>query len=384
MPPPPLAVGHVDAAVGAEQELVGVLRVDPQRVVVAVRPGAEAVEADRGVERLAAVRAHRQRQARLVDRVEVGGIDDDAGEVERPHLQVEGVVDLPPVLPRVVRAEEGGVLGLDQGVDHVRPRRRDRHGDAPLLPRGQPCFERLPGLAAVARLVEAAPLAAGREGVRRAAELPHAGVEDRRVLGIDREIGAAGVGVDVEHLLPGLAAVRRLVDAAVRVAVPEMAGGAGPDGVAVGRAHLDAGDALGVLEADPLPGVAAVGGLVEAVPDRGAVAGPRLAGAHPDLLRVLGIDGDGADRLVVVVEDRLEDEAAVGRLPDAAAGRSDIDRERILAYGVDRRDAAAHAGRTEGAGLDAAEGIGIDLGVRPPAPRRRRPAGRQAARQRVE
>ena len=86
-----------------------------------------------------------------------------------------------------------------------------------------------------------------------------------------------------------------------------------------------------VSEAHPLPGVAAVGRLVEAVADRDAVAGPRLAGAHPDLLGVLGIDGDGADRLVVVVEDRLEDEAAVGRLPDAAAGRADIDGERILA-----------------------------------------------------
>src|SRR6266849_1421437 len=106
-----------------------------------------------------------------------------------------------------------------------------------------------------------------------------------------------------------------------------MAGGAGPYRVAVGRAHLDAGDALGILEAGPLPGVAAVCRLIETVAHRSAVARPRLARAHPDGLRILGIDGNGANRLHVVVEDRFPGYAAVGRAPDAAARRSHIDGE---------------------------------------------------------
>ncbi len=241
-PLPAFAVRHVDAAVGAEQHLVRVLRVDPERVMVAVRT-AEGRTA-RGVEGLAAVRAHRQRIARFIDGLVVRGIDDEMGEVERPHLDVERRVDLPPALADVVRTVEGRLLRLDQGIDDARPRRRHGHRDPPLVAGRQAFLERPPGLAAVGRLVEAAPLAAGAERPGGAPELPHARVEDRRILRIDGEIGAAGVGVDVEHPFPGLAAVGRLVDAALLVAVPQVAGGANPDRIAVRRVHLDAGDAL--------------------------------------------------------------------------------------------------------------------------------------------
>ena len=38
-------------------------------------------------------------------------------------------------------------------------------------------------------------------------ELPHGGVEDVRIVDVDIHVGAAVVGVDVQHLLPGFAAV---------------------------------------------------------------------------------------------------------------------------------------------------------------------------------
>ena len=214
-----------------------------------------------------------------------------------------------------------------------------------IRPRRQPGLDRTPGLAAVGRLEEATPRATRAEGPGETAELPHAGVEDLRILGIDRQVRAAGVAVDEEGALPGLAAVGRLVDPALVVAVPEVAGGADPDGVAVARVNGDPGDVLAVLEPRLLPGVAAVGRLVEPVADRDAVSDPRLAGPHPDGLRILGIGGDGADRLHLLVEDRPVGKAAVDRLPDTAARRADVDRQRAVGDRLDRRDAAAGLGR---------------------------------------
>ena len=127
-----------------------------------------------------------------------------------------------------------------------------------------------------------------------------------------------------ENLRPGLAAVGRLVDAAVFAVAPELARRAGVDGVAVGGIDEDLCDALGSLQAHVRPVLAAVGGLVNAVADRDAVARPGFARADPDGLRVLGIDRDGADRLHgLLVEHRLERRSAVDRFPDAAAGRAD-------------------------------------------------------------
>src|SRR5262249_30143747 len=149
-------------------------------------------------------------------------------EVERPDLDVEGRVDLAPVLPGVVGAIQGGVLALDDGVDHVRPRRRDSDRDPALVAARQALLELLPGLTAVGALEEAAPWAAGTESPRVAAELPHPGVQDAGVLGVRCEVRAAGVRVDVKDLLPGLAAVSRLEDAALLAAAPQLAGGAHP------------------------------------------------------------------------------------------------------------------------------------------------------------
>ena len=46
-------------------------------------------------------------------------------------------------------------------------------------------------------------------------DLPHAGEQDARVVGIHHEARGADVFVHEQHLLPGLAAVLRAVDAAL-------------------------------------------------------------------------------------------------------------------------------------------------------------------------
>src|SRR6185436_5301395 len=151
--------------------------------------------------------------------------------------------------------------------------------------------------------------------------------------------------------------------AALVAVAPQFSGRADVDGVAVGRVDGDLRDALGVLQADFGPVVAAVGGLVHAVPDGDAVARPGLAGAGPDRLRILRIDGDRADRLRArLVEDGLERRAAVDRLPDAAARRADVEGEALsFAHAVERGDASAHHRGADVARAESGDGVGVDF-----------------------
>src|SRR5436305_3662291 len=86
-----------------------------------------------------------------------------------------------------------------------------------------------------------------------------------------------------------------------------------------------------------------------------------LAGPRPEGLGVLGVGGQGADRLHLLVEDRLIGEAAVDRLPDAAARRPDVDGQRAVGHRLDRRDPAAGLRRPQGPRRQAAEGALVDL-----------------------
>src|SRR5205814_703137 len=171
-----------------------------------------------------------------------------------------------------------------------------------------------------------------------------------------RDAGASGVRVDVENLLPCLPAVSGLEDAPLFVRVPRVAGRADVDGVARLRTDGDPRDVLGVFESRRAPRRAGVARFADAGADGYAVAHPRLAGADPDVLVVRRIDRDRADRLRrLVVKNRLEREAGIGRLPDAAARRADVDRRRRVGGAVDRRNAAAHDRRTDRARAKTAE-----------------------------
>src|SRR6266446_5511699 len=83
------------------------------------------------------------------------------------------------------------------------------------------------------------------------------------------------------------------------------------------------------------PSLAAVARAPDAVPDRDRVARPALAGADPDDLRVRGVERDRANRLdALLVEDGLERGAAVDRLPDAARGGADEQRDLAVRLGL--------------------------------------------------
>ena len=113
---------------------------------------------------------------------------------------------------------------------------------------------------------------------------------------------------------------------------------------------------------DVRPGFAAIGRFVDSVADRNAVARPRFARADPDVLRILRVERDRADRLHrLLVEDRLELRAAVFRFPNAAAGRADKKRDFAgwLAVGGEGGDAAAHCGGADVARAETGDGRGV-------------------------
>src|SRR5207248_5503 len=131
----------------------------------------------------------------------------------------------------------------------------------------------------------------------------------------------AGLVVDLEHLLPGSTAVRRLVDTALSARSKQRAGRRDEHTVVVARVDDDAPDVLRAPEADELERLAAVGRLVDAFAPRRALSVIRLARTDPDDVRILLRHGDGANReKAAILKERREGRAITGRLPHAAVG----------------------------------------------------------------
>src|SRR5204863_6273373 len=104
--------------------------------------------------------------------------------------------------------------------EHARILAVDVEADAPRL-RGQAVRQFLPCLAGVDRLEHAAGRAAVGEAPRIAAPRPEGGVDVGGIGGVDNDVDGAGVLVDGEDVLPGLAAVAGLEDAALPIRAPQ-------------------------------------------------------------------------------------------------------------------------------------------------------------------
>ena len=94
-------VRHRHAAVVADQDVIRVVRIDPDRVHVVVRR-----EGRVGFHRPAAVDRHVQAHAAHVDAIRIARIDPDLAEVHRPRVHR---ADLAPVRAAIVRAIQTGV-----------------------------------------------------------------------------------------------------------------------------------------------------------------------------------------------------------------------------------------------------------------------------------
>ncbi len=341
-----------DPLVVADDHAARVHRVDPHVVVVSA-PRAEALDG------LAAILGHVKTGGREVDFVGVVRRDDDPGVVERPIEQGVVAVDERPGSAGVIRSPEPLGGSFDEGVDAVRVARGHGQPDLADLGVGKAApFQARPGRSAVARDVQAAagspaPFAPGPDEHR-----PHAGIEDSRVRRIHRDVGTPGVLVHEEHSLPGLAAVRGAVHAALLLRPVGVAHGGGEDDVRITRVDGDPANAAGVLEPHALPGLAGVGRLVDAVPLGDVASDERLAGPGPDDVRVRGGNGKRPNRRDgLAVEDRSPGSAPVGRLEDPARGGAHVVDVRVTRDSDDGDDPVPD--RTDVAELEGREGVGL-------------------------
>ena len=198
---------------------------------------------------------------------------------------------------------------------------------------------------AIGRLVNAA-LAAD---IRREVTQPwqEARLPDRRehhvgVLRIDREIDCAGVLADEQGFRPGLAAVFRTEYATLGVRTEHVSECRDHHDVGVVRIDPDRADMARRFKADRMPARTAVDGFEHALARRHVVARGHLAGTRVQHARIGCCDGQRADRRRTMIEDRVPRAPGIEGLPDAAAGRAEVERVRLVGDADrDRTPAAA-------------------------------------------
>ena len=343
-------------AVAPQDQVVGILRVDPQLVVVDVDLHRAIV-----AERAPTVIRDRELRAEDVDAVRVARVDADLGVVHRTRVRVGHLLPRlaairgaeEPALPRAAAAAPEPLprlarIRLDERVHEVPVPPVDVDPDAALVALGETLREFHPGVAAVHGAVEAAAGPAAVEAPPRPLPLVH-GREDRvRVRRVHGEVDGARVLVDVEHPLPRVAAVPGSEHAALLVRPPKVADRRYVDDVRVARVDEHAGDVLRRLQPLVRPRVAAVRRLVDAVPPRRGLPVLGLARPHPHEVRVRLMDRHVPDRTRrLVIEERRPRGAVVLRLPQAARGGAEVEDLGLRLDDIEVRDASPHERRAK-------------------------------------
>ena len=366
--------GRGDAAVAPEDEVVGVVRVDPECMMVDVDLLGTVV-----AEGAAAIVGDHQRASQEVDAVHVARVDPHLGVVHRTRV---GPGHLFPAVAPVEGAEEAvlrlatsaapataeSLVGtarfrLHKRVDDIPVLAEDIDADPSLVALGKTFAELGPAVAPVERTVDAASGTAPVEPPAGALALVHRGEDRVGVARVHGEVDRAGVFVDVQDLLPRLAPVLRSEDAAFLVRPPQIAHRRHVHDVRIARVDEDAPDVLCAFEPHVPPCVSGVGRLVDPVAPAGGLAVLRLSGAHPDQVRVRLVQCDvsnGAGGLVV--EERRPGSAVVHGLPDPAGSGRDVEDLRLRLDDCEVGDAPAHQGRPDAAVLEVRDG-GLEGGL---------------------
>ncbi len=360
--------GLVETTVVAVEDVVAVIRIDPDGMVVDVLARLAEV-----LPRGAAVIGDAVVHVDGDHAVGVVRVDPDLAVVER--ARGERAAHAAPVESVVARAVDAAAVvgGLDDRVDDVGVRGRTGEPDAAFT-LGH-AAQLAPGLSAVDGAVQRRLRSAGDVAPHVAMPLPGARDDDVRIARIERDVVHAGPLLAGEDLGPRLTAVGGLEQSAVPALGPERALCGDVDDLGVARIDDDAPDVLGVLEAHVLPRAAGVLRLVDAVAPAHRALCVVLARAHPDHIGVLGVEHHRADGVRgLPVEDGRERGAGVVGLPHAARGGGDVPGALVgvhrdvadAARGESGADAAQPEGG-EGVGGNAAGRGGVTLGAAAPA-----------------
>src|SRR5471032_1320676 len=141
-------------------------------------------------------------------------------------------------------------------------------------------FQTRPGGSTVSRLVKPAAWAAAIQAPRRAIHLPERSKERTGVVRIKDHGDGAGLIVLIEDLLPGNAAIGRAEDSPLIIRAVGMSECGHKDDVRVPGIDDQRADVPRVLEADILPGLAPIHGLVHAIAVRDVAANAGFARPH--------------------------------------------------------------------------------------------------------
>jgi len=357
------AVDRDDGAlIAREEDDVGIVRIDPEAVVVVA-----ARRAPQRAEGLAAVRGLPRHDVRHVHDIGVLRIDLHLVEIAVATPQALVRVDEPPPLAAVVGAVHSAAVGGAHYRVHAGGL-AGRHGEAdaaqPVLGGGQAGGDAPPRGPSIDGFVQAV---VGGEGPgtadlpRRLARRPEHGEHRLRVRGVECDVHGAGVLVGVQHLLPRCPAVLGAEHATLCVRAVRVTEHRDEDPVRIVRVDDHSGDLLAVPQAELPPRPPGVGGLVDPVAHRQVGALQAFAAADIDNVGIGTGDGESADRAGrLSVEDRSPGAPVVGALPHAAVVDADIEDVRLTRH-TGRPDGTAAAKRPNQAPVQAGEEGGVVL-----------------------
>jgi hypothetical protein len=277
----------------------------------------------------------------------VGRIDANLTEIHRARIDVRHLAPGQASVIRTIRA--AFFLVLDSRVQNIGIGAIDIEADAAQRTGGHAAGQLRPGAAGIARFVDAAARSAAVESPGGAPALVGGGIEHLVVAGILHELGGAGVFIDKEHVRPRQAAVGRFEHAAFLARPPQTTQRRDVHDVVIHGIDDDSRDVSRITQPHVFPRLAAVARLVDAVPPGAALAIVVFARAHPHEIRVVGRDGDVADRhhIVEIVEEDLPGGAVVDGLPQPAARGPDVEDRGIRFENRKIIDAPAHGGRAD-------------------------------------
>ena len=233
-----------------------------------------------------------------------------------------------PGIAAVVRTINSALLCLDDRPNAVEVCAGDRDSDAAQNTLGQSvAFEFFPGCSAVAGTIKTASCTPAIQAPRGPPSLPQCSEQDIGVAGIEHHVDAPGLGILIEHLLPGLAAILSAEDAALFVIGKGMSERRDKGDVRILRVHGEAPDGMRVGKPNKLPGLPGVDRLVNTVSTDDVAANARLSRTH---INDIGVRFGNRYRpyrwrcILRLVENWFPVEAAISRLPHAAGGRAKV------------------------------------------------------------
>ena len=167
--------------------------------------------------------------------------------------------------------------------------------------------------------------------------------QDIRVLWIHHDIGTAREVIDKQNALPGLTAIRRLVDATLFISAPETAHCRYIEDIRVRRMYDNTPDVLGLLKTDMGKGIATIRGLIHPVAPARALAVVGLTGTDIEDIRMALTYREVADAAgFEVLKNGLEGGSIVDGLEDATGCRRNVVGVWICVYNSKVIDTATH------------------------------------------